>query len=57
VPIKGIMTKLEDGRDAIELVEDEDDKKEVKKGVKVYSDGRGGVYQLEFDFDDQVAPI
>tara|TARA_B100001123_G_C14836539_1_gene838354 strand:+ start:177 stop:365 length:189 start_codon:yes stop_codon:yes gene_type:complete len=62
MPIKGVMTKLKDGRDAIELVEEESEK--PKKRIKVFSDGRGGVYQMEFDFErdynlteDQVAPI
>jgi hypothetical protein len=66
MPVKGLMTKLKDGRDAVEIVEDDEPNyKEYVKQYKVFSNGRGGVYQvIDNDFekdynitDDQVSPI
>jgi len=62
MPVKGLMTKLKDGRDAVEIVEDDEPKyKEYVKHYKVFSNGRGGVYQvIDKDYnntEDQVSPI
>lgn len=70
MPVKGVIVKDDNDREVMELQEyvghnedgfPEDRKK--KPRIKVYSDGRGGLYQqYVFDFaeqieDDQVAPI
>ncbi len=59
MPVKGVLEKQEDGTVAMELHEDTEAYTKYRKDYthKVYSDGRGGIYQLEFDFEDPVAPI
>ena len=69
MPVKGVIVKDDDGREVMELQEyvghNQDGFPEDKKKprIKVYSDGRGGLYQqYVFDFTEQyeevqVAPI
>lgn len=58
MPVDGILNMDDDGRVVMNLKE-KNEKPVIKKTGKVYSDGRGRIYeQLEFDFEEeQVAPI